>query len=305
MPIETYHIPALLKESINGLDIKPEGIYADVTFGGGGHSRAIMSALGPEGRLYGFDQDIDAQANSINDSRFTFVYSNFRFLRNFMLYYGVEHLDGIMADLGVSFHHFDSPDRGFSFRADGPLDMRMNRNATLTAAKIIDEYTVDQLTQLFRLYGELRQSRQIAQTIEKARRQAPITSTARLLDVIRPCRDPKHEKKELAQGFQALRIEVNDEMDALRQFLEQALLTLKPGGRLCVITYHSLEDRLVKNFMRSGNFDGKIETDFYGRSLAPFRLLTSKPVSPGQDEVDRNPRSRSAKLRIAQRSEKI
>ncbi|THG54941.1 MULTISPECIES: 16S rRNA (cytosine(1402)-N(4))-methyltransferase RsmH [Muribaculum] len=305
MPIETYHIPALLKESINGLDIKPEGIYADVTFGGGGHSRAIMSALGPEGRLYGFDQDIDAQANSINDSRFTFVYSNFRFLRNFMLYYGVEHLDGIMADLGVSFHHFDSPDRGFSFRADGPLDMRMNRNATLTAAKIIDEYTVDQLTQLFRLYGELRQSRQIAQTIEKARRQAPITSTARLLDVIRPCIDPKHEKKELAQVFQALRIEVNDEMDALRQFLEQALLTLKPGGRLCVITYHSLEDRLVKNFMRSGNFDGKIETDFYGRSLAPFRLLTSKPVSPGQDEVDRNPRSRSAKLRIAQRSEKI
>lgn len=299
MPIETYHIPALLKESINGLDIKPEGIYADVTFGGGGHSRAIMSALGPEGRLYGFDQDIDAQANSINDSRFTFVYSNFRFLRNFMLYYGVEHLDGIMADLGVSFHHFDSPDRGFSFRADGPLDMRMNRNATLTAAKIIDEYTVDQLTQLFRLYGELRQSRQIAQTIEKARRQAPITSTARLLDVIRPCIDPKHEKKELAQVFQALRIEVNDEMDALRQFLEQALLTLKPGGRLCVITYHSLEDRLVKNFMRSGNFDGKIETDFYGRSLAPFRLLTSKPVSPGQDEVDRNPRSRSAKLRIA------
>ena len=281
MPIETYHIPALLKESINGLDIKPEGIYADVTFGGGGHSRAIMSALGPEGRLYGFDQDIDAQANSINDSRFTFVYSNFRFLRNFMLYYGVEHLDGIMADLGVSFHHFDSPDRGFSFRADGPLDMRMNRNATLTAAKIIDEYTVDQLTQLFRLYGELRQSRQIAQTIEKARRQAPITSTARLLDVIRPCIDPKHEKKELAQVFQALRIEVNDEMDALRQFLEQALLTLKPGGRLCVITYHSLEDRLVKNFMRSGNFDGKIETDFYGRSLAPFRLLTSKPVSPG------------------------
>ena len=305
MPIETYHIPALLKESINGLDIKPEGIYADVTFGGGGHSRAIMSALGPEGRLYGFDQDIDAQANSINDSRFTFVYSNFRFLRNFMLYYGVEHLDGIMADLGVSFHHFDSPDRGFSFRADGPLDMRMNRNATLTAAKIIDEYTVDQLTQLFRLYGELRQSRQIAQTIEKARRQAPITSTARLLDVIRPCIDPKHEKKELAQVFQALRIEVNDEMDALRQFLEQALLTLKPGGRLCVITYHSLEDRLVKNFMRSGNFDGKIETDFYGRSLAPFRLLTSKPVSPGQDEVDRNPRSRSAKLRIAQRSDKI
>lgn len=305
MPIETYHIPALLKESINGLDIKPEGIYADVTFGGGGHSRAIMSALGPEGRLYGFDQDIDAQANSINDSRFTFVYSNFRFLRNFMLYYGVEHLDGIMADLGVSFHHFDSPDRGFSFRADGPLDMRMNRNATLTAAKIIDEYTVDQLTQLFRLYGELRQSRQIAQTIEKARRQAPITSTARLLDVIRPCIDPKHEKKELAQVFQALRIEVNDEMDALRQFLEQALLTLKPGGRLCVITYHSLEDRLVKNFMRSGNFDGKIETDFYGRSLAPFRLLTSKPVSPAQDEVDRNPRSRSAKLRIAQRSEKI
>ena len=305
MPIETYHIPALLKESINGLDIKPEGIYADVTFGGGGHSRAIMSALGPEGRLYGFDQDIDAQANSINDSRFTFVYSNFRFLRNFMLYYGVEHLDGIMADLGVSFHHFDSPDRGFSFRADGPLDMRMNRNATLTAAKIIDEYTVDQLTQLFRLYGELRQSRQIAQTIEKARRQAPITSTARLLDVIRPCIDPKHEKKELAQVFQALRIEVNDEMDALRQFLEQALLTLKPGGRLCVITYHSLEDRLVKNFMRSGNFDGKIETDFYGRSLAPFRLLTSKPVSPGQDEVDLNPRSRSAKLRIAQRSEKI
>lgn len=301
MPTETYHIPALLSETINGLNIKPDGIYADVTFGGGGHSRAILAQLGEKGRLYGFDQDIDARANALDDVRFTFVYSNFRFLRNFMLYYGVGHLDGILADLGVSFHHFDAPDRGFSFRADGPLDMRMNRSGSLTAAKIVQEYDVDSLTRLMKLYGELRQARQIAQTIDKARRQAPIETTARLLEVIAPCIDPRHEKKELAQVFQALRIEVNNEMDVLRQFLNQALRTLRPGGRLCVITYHSLEDRLVKNFMKSGNFDGKTESDFFGRSTAPMKLLTSKPVVPTEQEIETNPRSRSAKLRIAER----
>lgn len=301
MPTETYHIPALLSETINGLNIKPDGIYADVTFGGGGHSRAILAQLGEKGRLYGFDQDIDARANALDDVRFTFVYSNFRFLRNFMLYYGVDHLDGILADLGVSFHHFDAPDRGFSFRADGPLDMRMNRSGSLTAAKIVQEYDVDSLTRLMKLYGELRQARQIAQTIDKARRQAPIETTARLLEVIAPCIDPRHEKKELAQVFQALRIEVNNEMDVLRQFLNQALRTLRPGGRLCVITYHSLEDRLVKNFMKSGNFEGKTESDFFGRSTAPMKLLTSKPIVPTEQEIETNPRSRSAKLRIAER----
>lgn len=301
MQTETYHIPALLEETINSLEIKPGGIYADVTFGGGGHSRAIMQHLGAEGRLYAFDQDIDARNNAIDDPRFTFVYSNFRFLRNFMLFYGVEQLDGILADLGVSFHHFDDPERGFSFRADGPLDMRMNRSASVTAAKIVDEYSVEQLTQLMRLYGELRQARQIAQTIDKARRQAPIETTARFLEVIKPCIDPRHEKKELAQVFQALRIEVNDEMGALRQFLTQALRMLRPGGRLCVITYHSLEDRLVKNFMRSGNFEGKTECDFYGRQLSPMKLITSKPITPSEEEILHNPRSRSAKLRIGQR----
>lgn len=301
MQTETYHIPALLKETINGLSIRPEGIYADVTFGGGGHSRAILAQLGSEGRIYGFDQDIDARNNTIDDPRFTFVYSNFRFLRNFMLYYGVDRLDGILADLGVSFHHFDDPERGFSFRADGPLDMRMNRSASLTAAKIVDEYSVEQITQLMRLYGELRQARQIALTIDKARRQAPIQTTSRFLDVIKPCIDPRHEKKEMAQVFQALRIEVNNEMEVLRQFLTQASRLLKPGGRLCVITYHSLEDRLVKNFMRSGNFEGKTESDFYGHLLSPMKLLTSKPIVPSDEEIERNPRSRSAKLRIGQR----
>ncbi len=301
MPTETYHIPALLNETINGLNIKPDGVYADVTFGGGGHSRAILAQLGETGHLYGFDQDIDARANALDDNRFTFVYSNFRFLRNFMLYYGVDHLDGILADLGVSFHHFDAPDRGFSFRADGPLDMRMNRSGSLTAAKIVQDYDVDTLTRLMKLYGELRQARQIAQAIDKARRQAPIETTARLLEVISPCIDLRHEKKELAQVFQALRIEVNNEMDVLRQFLNQALRTLRPGGRLCVITYHSLEDRLVKNFMKSGNFDGTTESDFFGRSTAPMKLLTSKPIVPTEQEIENNPRSRSAKLRIAER----
>ncbi|MCM1021299.1 MAG: 16S rRNA (cytosine(1402)-N(4))-methyltransferase RsmH [Muribaculum sp.] len=301
MATETYHIPALLDQTIKGLNIKPDGVYADVTFGGGGHSRAIIANLAENGHLYGFDQDLDARANTINDPRFTFVYSNFRFLRNFMLYYGVDGLDGILADLGVSFHHFDDASRGFSFRADGPLDMRMNRSASLTAAKIVEEYTVDQLTQLMRLYGELRQARQIALAIDKARKQAPLATTASLLQAIKPYIDPKHEKKELAQVFQALRIEVNDEMEVLRQFLSQALRTLRPGGRLCIITYHSLEDRLVKNFMRAGNFEGKVETDFYGRSTAPMKLLTAKPIVPDEKEIEANPRSRSAKLRIAQR----
>lgn len=298
---EVYHIPALLAPVIQGLDIKPDGCYVDATFGGGGHSRAIMVELSERGHLYGFDQDSDARANAMDDPRFTFVYGNFRFMRNFLRYYGVDAVDGILADLGVSFHHFDDPDRGFSFRSDGPLDMRMNRNASRSAAWVVNNYTEEQLADMFYLYGELKNARKFASVLVKARSKAPIETTEQLLAAVAPLINPKKEKKELAQVFQALRIVVNNEIDALRDFLVQSLDSLKPGGRLAVITYHSLEDRLVKNFMRTGNLEGKDARDFYGRNLSPFKLLTSKPIVADDDEVERNPRSRSAKLRIAEK----
>lgn len=298
---EIYHIPALLEPTLKGLNIQADGTYVDVTFGGGGHSRAIINELGPEGRLYSFDQDIDAQKNAIDDPRFTFVYSNFRFIKNFMRYYGVDGVDGILADLGVSFHHFDNPERGFSFRWDGPLDMRMNRRASRPASWYIENYTEQELSKIFSLYGELKNARKIASAIVKARQTEPITTVEQLLAVVNPLIDRRKEKKELAQVFQALRIEVNGEIDALSDFLRQSLEILKPGGRLAVITYHSLEDRLVKNFMRSGNLEGEVKQDFFGRNLSPFKLLTNKPIVPTDEEVERNPRSRSAKLRIAEK----
>lgn len=294
-----YHIPALLPETIEALNINPSGIYVDATFGGGGHSRAITERLGPEGHLYGFDQDMDAVERSFRDPRFTIVHSNFRFITNFMRYYGVEKVDGILGDLGVSFHHFDDPGRGFSFRADGPLDMRMNRDARLTAADIVNTRDEAELANIFYLLGELKSSRRLASAIVKARAAEPIATTERLLKVIAPCVNPRQEKKELAQIFQALRIEVNGELDALETLLQSSLKLLRPGGRLAIITYHSLEDRLVKNFMRTGNLKGEDSRDFFGRNLSPFRLLTSKPIVPSAEEVERNPRSRSAKLRVA------
>ena len=298
---DIYHIPALLEPTLKGLDIQADGTYVDVTFGGGGHSRAIIERLGPEGRLYSFDQDIDAKNNAIDDERFTFVYSNFRFLKNFMRYYGVDSVDGILGDLGVSFHHFDDPERGFSFRWDGPLDMRMNRRATRSAAWYVENYSEAELAKIFSLYGELKNARKIASAIASARQSQPITTVERLLEVVNPLIDPRKEKKELAQLFQALRIEVNREIDVLSDFLRQTLDLLRPGGRLAIITYHSLEDRLVKNFMRTGNLDGEVKQDFYGRNLSPFKLLTSKPIVPTDEEIAVNPRSRSAKLRIAEK----
>ena len=295
-----YHIPALAPETIEGLDIRQDGTYVDVTFGGGGHSRAIISNLGPSGRLLSFDQDMDAYANRIDDSRFTFVHGNFRYLNNFLRYYNALPVDGILADLGVSFHHFDDGERGFSFRyADGVLDMRMNRDNTLDARQVVNDYDLDSLTTIFRLYGELKNARRIADSLVRQRAQKEIATIADLLDVIRPHINPRQEKKELAQVFQALRMEVNHEVDALQEFLAQTLTALRPGGRLAIITYHSIEDRMVKNFMRSGRIDGKTETDFYGRRLSPIRPLTSKPIVPTDEEVERNPRARSAKLRVA------
>ena len=296
-----YHIPALLDECLNGLSIKPDGTYVDVTFGGGGHSRAILERLSPLGHLYGMDQDMDAWRNRIDDPRFTFVLSNFAYLKNFMRYHGVEGVDGILADLGVSFHHFDDVDRGFSFRFDGQLDMRMNRSGALDARQVIATYSEEQLAQVLYLYGELKQSRQMAHTIVRARSQRSIDTTLQLIDVIRPHIRPNQEKKELAQVFQALRIEVNHEIDVLKRLLQASLDVLRPGGRLVVITYHSLEDRLVKNFMRSGNIEGQVVKDFYGRVQSPLSLVNNKVIVPSDEEVERNPRSRSAKLRIAEK----
>ena len=297
MEQQVYHIPALLDESIDGLAIKPDGAYVDVTFGGGGHSRAILSQLGPGGRLLGMDQDMDAWANRLADDRFTFVHGNFAYLKNFLRYYGLRHVDGILADLGVSFHHFDDVERGFTFRADAPLDMRMNQGSSFTAGDLVNTYTEEQLAGVLYLYGELRQSRRLAAAIAKAR---PVTSTGALVDAVRPLLKPSQQKKELSMVFQALRIEVNGELEVLRRLLEQSVELLNPGGRLAVITYHSLEDRLVKNFMRSGNIEGKIEKDFYGRLTTPLRAV-GKVIAPADDEVERNPRSRSAKLRVAEK----
>lgn len=298
----TYHIPALLTETINGLEIKPNGTYVDVTFGGGGHSRAILSHLDSDGRLFSFDQDMDAYANRIDDPRFTFIHGNFRFLSNFLRYHKVTEVDGILADLGVSFHHFDDGERGFSFRyGEGVLDMRMNRDDSLDARKVIAEYDVDALTRMFKLFGELKNARRIAEALVKARSSREIVTIADLLDIVKPFINPRQEKKDLAQVFQALRMEVNHEVDALAGFLSQTLKVLKPGGKLAIITYHSIEDRMVKNFMRSGNIDGKVETDFFGRSQTPIRPVNNKVIVPTEEEVERNPRSRSAKLRVAEK----
>lgn len=299
MSEEVYHIPALLPQTIEALDIRPGGTYIDVTYGGGGHSRAIVEKLSADGHLYGFDQDMDAVSRAMTDSRFTIVHSNFRFIVNFMRYYKVDSVDGILADLGVSFHHFDDPARGFSFRWDGPLDMRMNQSSRLTAANVVNTYTEERLADIFYLFGELKNARRIASAIVKARAGGEIATIEQLLAIVSPLIDPARRKKELAQVFQALRIEVNHELDALEDLLAGALRLLRPGGRICIITYHSLEDRLVKNFFRTGNFEGRDNKDFFGRSLSPFKLLNSKPIVPDDEEVERNPRSRSAKLRVA------
>lgn len=292
-----YHIPALLNETLEGLAVKADGTYVDVTYGGGGHSRAIMKLLGPKGRLVGMDQDMDAWANRLNDARFTFAHGNFVYLKNFMRYYGIDGVDGILADLGVSFHHFDAVERGFTFRADAPLDMRMNRFAAFTAQELLNTYSEERLADVLYLYGELRQARRLASAIVKAR---PLSTTGQLVDNVRPLLKATQEKKELSMVFQALRIEVNGELDALRRLLSQSLELLNPGGRLAIITYHSLEDRLVKNFMRTGNVEGKQDKDFYGRVNTPWRVITGKVIVPSDEEVERNPRARSAKLRVAE-----
>lgn len=296
-----YHIPVMLNEVLEGLNIRPDGVYVDVTFGGGGHSRAILERLGEHGRLLGFDQDLDAAKNAFDDARFTFVRSNFRYLSNFLRYHGIEKIDGILADLGVSSHHLDDAERGFSFRFDGDLDMRMNSQASLTAAAVLATYDEERLADIFFSYGELRQARRIARAIVQARTAAPITTAAQLMEVVKPFFLREREKKELAKLFQALRIEVNDEMGALRSLLTQSAQWLGDGGRLVVLTYHSLEDRLVKNYMRTGNVDGRQEKDFFGNVVSPFASVNNKVVVASEAEVAENPRARSAKLRIAQR----
>ena len=299
---ETYHVSVLLKESVDGLDIQPDGIYVDVTFGGGGHSREILSRLGTNGRLFGFDQDADAESNIMNDDRFTFVRSNFRYLKNWMRFYEVEKIDGLLADLGVSSHHFDDESRGFSFRFDAPLDMRMNKRAGMTAADVLNNYTEEQLADIFYLYGELKNARKIASVVVKARQDSPIETTGQLLQLTEKIFAREREKKEVTKLFQALRIEVNHEMDALREMLNSACQLLRPGGRMSVITYHSLEDRIVKNMMRAGNAEGKVEQDFFGRAKSPLHLINNRVIVPTDDELQRNPRSRSAKLRIAEKN---
>jgi 16S rRNA (cytosine1402-N4)-methyltransferase len=297
----TYHVAVLLRESVDGLDIKPGGIYVDVTFGGGGHSREILRRLDKTSHLYSFDQDADAENNIVSDERFTFVRSNFRYLRNWMRYYGVEHIDGLLADLGVSSHHLDDESRGFSFRFDAPLDMRMNKRGGKTAANIVNEYSEEQLSDIFYLYGELKNARKIASQLVKVRQEHLIETTGNILNAIGSLFPKDREKKEMAKLFQALRIEVNHEMDALRDMLNAASDLLGKGGRLSVITYHSLEDRIVKNMMKAGNVEGKVKQDFFGRIEAPFKTFNNKPIIPDEEELARNPRSRSAKLRIAEK----
>lgn len=313
---EAYHVPVLLKESVDGLNIQPGGIYVDVTFGGGGHSREILSRLDATAHLYSFDQDEDAEKNlsswdetseekgknsPSHPQNFTFVRSNFRYLKNWMRYYGVEQIDGLLADLGVSSHHFDDETRGFSFRFDAPLDMRMNKRAGKTAADIVNSYEEEALADVFYLYGELKNSRKIAATLVNARQQKPITTTQEFIQAVEPIFHREREKKDMAKLFQALRIEVNQEMQALKEMLMAAKEVLRPGGRLSVITYHSLEDRIVKNIMKTGNAEGKVKQDFYGRIESPFLLINNKVITPNSDEQEQNPRSRSAKLRIAEK----
>lgn len=299
---KVYHVPVLLHSSVDSMNIRPGGVYVDVTFGGGGHSREILKRMDSTARLYGFDQDEDAEQNIIDDPRFTFVRSNFRYLRNFLRYYGHEEVDGILADLGVSSHHFDDSERGFSFRFEGKLDMRMNKRSGLTAADVVNTYAEERLADIFRLYGELKNSRKLASTLVKARTRTPFTTIDDFLTVVRPLFGREREKKELAKAFQALRIEVNQEMEVLKEMLTDAARVLKPGGRLVVITYHSLEDRMVKNLMKTGNTEGRMEKDFFGNVQTPFRLVNNKVIIPDDDEQLRNPRSRSAKLRIAEKN---
>ena len=297
----TYHVPVLLEESVNLMDIHPDGTYCDLTFGGGGHSRHILSKLGEGGRLFSFDQDRDTLANAPDDERFNYVESNFRFLRGALRLRGVEQVDGILADLGVSSHHFDATERGFSFRGEAPLDMRMNQRGGRTAADIVNRYDADSLGRILKEYGELDTTWKIASCIVRAREQAEIKTTAQLVEAVKPCTPKRDESKFLTKLFQALRIEVNGEMEALKMALEQSLKVLKPGGRLVVISYHSLEDRIVKNFIRSGNTEGKIEKDFFGRSTTPWNIVTRKAVVPSDREIVENPRSRSAKMRAAEK----
>jgi 16S rRNA (cytosine1402-N4)-methyltransferase len=302
---ETYHVPVLLMESVDGLAIKPDGVYIDTTFGGGGHSKEILNRLGKKGHLFSFDQDADAERNSINDERFTFVRSNFRYIKNWMRYYGIEQIDGLLADLGVSSHHFDDETRGFSFRYEAPLDMRMNKRAGKTAADVLNETEESLLADILYIYGELKQARRIASAIVKERAIRRIETTADLIRVtdglLRSNGVNGSEKKEMAKLFQALRIEVNHEMDALREMLNGARDLLSPGGRLSVITYHSLEDRMVKNYIKAGNAEGKVCQDFFGRIEAPFKTVNNKVITPSADEQTQNPRSRSAKLRIGEK----
>ena len=301
MEEQTYHIPVLLNESIEGMNLHPDGIYVDVTFGGGGHSKEILRQGDESIHLFSFDQDEDAERNIVNDERFTFVRSNFRYLYNFLRYHGVEQVDAVLADLGVSSHHLDEAERGFSFRFDGQLDMRMNKRAGMTAAEVVNTYPEERLADIFYLYGELKNSRKLASAIVKARANKQIVTIGDFLEIVKPMFGREREKKELAKVFQALRIEVNQEMEALKEMLQAATEALKPGGRLVVITYHSLEDRIVKNMMKTGNIEGRVEQDFYGRVQTPYRLVNSKVIVATEEEVNRNPRSRSAKLRIAEK----
>lgn len=300
---KTYHIPVLMKDSVDGLNIGSAGIYVDVTFGGGGHSREILSRLDADGHLYSFDQDADAEKNIINDNRLTFVRSNFRYLKNWMRYYGVDHIDGLLADLGVSSHHFDDESRGFSFRFDAPLDMRMNKRDGTTAADVVNTYDEERLADIFYLYGELKNSRKIAAALVKARAAHKIETTQDFIGAVDSLFRREREKKDMAKLFQALRIEVNNEMTALKEMLRSATELLRPGGRLSVITYHSLEDRIVKNVMKTGNPEGKMKQDFFGRIETPFTLINNKVITPDDEELANNPRSRSAKLRIAEKKD--
>lgn len=301
MEEQTYHVPVLLNESVEGMNLQPGGIYVDVTFGGGGHSKEILRRMDYDSHLYSFDQDEDAEKNIVNDTRLTFVRSNFRYLYNFLRYYEVEQVDAVLADLGVSSHHFDDSERGFSFRFDGKLDMRMNKRSGITAADVVNTYDEERLANIFYLYGELKNSRKLASVIVKARSNQPIVTIGDFLEIVKPLFGREREKKELAKVFQALRIEVNQEMEALKEMLQSATEMLKPGGRLVVITYHSLEDRMVKNMMKTGNIEGKSTQDFFGNVQTPFKLINNKVIVASDDEVTRNPRSRSAKLRIAEK----
>lgn len=303
MDMDTYHIPVMLQQTVDGLDIHPDGTYVDLTYGGGGHSREILRRLGEHGHLFGFDQDLDAMRGALHDPRFTFVRSNFRFLKNWMRYYEVDRVDGILADLGVSSHHLDDAERGFSFRYDAPLDMRMNQKATRSARTVLRDYTEEQIATVLYLYGELKNSRRLAAAIVKERARCEITTTGQLASLLQPLLPRDREKKDLARVFQALRIEVNGEKDALRQMLHAAVDVLGTGGRLSVLTYHSLEDRMVKNVMKAGNEEGRLDTDVFGRSHAPMKPLGSKPQVPTEQEQAANPRSRSAKLRVAVKQE--